>query len=172
LEPGDVLYLPRGWWHAVSADQGVRSLHLTCGLTPHTGADLIGWLSETLRECEQVRADLPLHARPEAQAAYLNGLREQLLAALDAPGVLERFAAARDGEDLGRLRSALPHLTGLPADWANHSARCPRYLSSFSSCRIRSRSLSAAGALTSTPPTGVFSRRALGKANRRGSENC
>ncbi|MFE4024211.1 hypothetical protein ACFXPZ_43710 [Streptomyces sp. NPDC059101] len=63
-----------------------------------------------------MRADLPLHASPEAQAAYVNGLRERLRAALDAPGALERFAAARDGEDLGRLHSALPHLTGLPAD--------------------------------------------------------
>ncbi len=32
LTPGDLLYLPRGWWHAVSADQGTASLHLTFGL--------------------------------------------------------------------------------------------------------------------------------------------
>ncbi|MFE2159889.1 JmjC domain-containing protein [Streptomyces lydicus] len=116
LEPGDVLYLPRGWWHAVAADQGVRSLHLTCGLTPHTGADLIGWLSEMLRDSEQVRADLPLHAGPEAQVAYVELLREHLVAALEEPGLLERFAAARDAEDLGRLRPSLPHLDGVPAD--------------------------------------------------------
>lgn len=42
LHPGDVLYVPRGAWHAVCADQGVRSLHVTCGLqarsTCHAGA--------------------------------------------------------------------------------------------------------------------------------------
>ncbi|WP_408996089.1 JmjC domain-containing protein, partial [Streptomyces scabiei] len=27
-----MLYVPRGVWHAVSADQGTRSLHVTCGL--------------------------------------------------------------------------------------------------------------------------------------------
>ncbi|WP_392957705.1 JmjC domain-containing protein [Streptomyces sp. LN245] len=32
LWPGDVLYVPRGVWPAVSADQGTRSLHVTCGL--------------------------------------------------------------------------------------------------------------------------------------------
>ncbi|QIK04719.1 cupin [Streptomyces sp. ID38640] len=116
LEPGDVLYLPRGWWHAVAADQGVRSLHLTCGLTPHTGADLLGWLSEMLRATEQVRADLPLHAGSDAQHAYIRSLREHLVAALEEPGLLERFATARDAEDLGRLRPALPHLDGVPAD--------------------------------------------------------
>ncbi|MEV5479986.1 MULTISPECIES: cupin domain-containing protein [Streptomyces] len=116
LEPGDVLYLPRGWWHAVAADQGVRSLHLTCGLTPHTGADLLVWLSEMLRATEQVRADLPLHAGPDVQAAYVESLREHLAVALEEPGLLEQFAAARDAEDLGRLRPALPHLAGVPAD--------------------------------------------------------
>ncbi|MEU9489066.1 cupin domain-containing protein [Streptomyces decoyicus] len=84
LGPGDVLYLPRGWWHAVAADQGVRSLHLTCGLTPHTGADLIGWLSETLPDREQVRTDVPLHAGPAGQAAYLESLRVLVVAALES----------------------------------------------------------------------------------------
>lgn len=41
LSPGDVLYLPRGWWHAVTADQGTEPLHLTFGMVPHTGADLM-----------------------------------------------------------------------------------------------------------------------------------
>ncbi|MGI5447502.1 JmjC domain-containing protein [Streptomyces sp. CA-243310] len=35
----NTLYLPRGWWHAVTADQGAPSLHPTFGLTTQTGAD-------------------------------------------------------------------------------------------------------------------------------------
>lgn len=89
---------------------------LKCGLTPHTGADVIGWPSEILRDREQVRADVPPHTDPASQAAYLESLRELVAAALEEPGLLERFAAARDAEDLGRLRPALPHLTGIPAD--------------------------------------------------------
>ncbi|MFE2970140.1 cupin domain-containing protein [Streptomyces sp. NPDC059340] len=116
LNPGDVLYLPRGWWHAVTADQGTASLHLTCGLGPHTGAHLIGWLSERLRTHGLVRADLPLHACPGAQEAYVESLRKLLMDALDEPDLIGRFAAARDAEDLGRLRPSLPFLNGVPAD--------------------------------------------------------
>ncbi|MFF3404001.1 JmjC domain-containing protein [Streptomyces sp. NPDC002659] len=116
LQPGDVLYLPRGWWHAVTADQGTHSLHLTCGITPHTGANLIGWLSQTLRSSELVRADLPLHAGLEQQAEFLADLGKELHAALDEPALLQRYTTARDGEDVGRLRPSLPFLQQLPAD--------------------------------------------------------
>ncbi|MFF8676045.1 JmjC domain-containing protein [Streptomyces sp. NPDC015242] len=42
------LYVPRGVWHAVSADQGTRSLHVTCGLQTHTATYLMAWVSEQL----------------------------------------------------------------------------------------------------------------------------
>ena len=40
LSPGDVLYLPRGWWHSVNT-QEAPSLHLAVGFTPRTGVDLL-----------------------------------------------------------------------------------------------------------------------------------
>ncbi|MFF1959356.1 cupin domain-containing protein [Streptomyces sp. NPDC058220] len=116
LHPGDVLYLPRGWWHAVIADQGTHSLHLTCGITPHTGAHLIGWLSETLRSSELVRTDLPLHTSSERQREYLTALGKELLAAFDDPALITRYAAARDAEDAGHMRPSLPFLRQVPAD--------------------------------------------------------
>lgn len=117
LQPGDVLYLPRGWWHAVTADQGTESLHLTCGLGTHTGADLIRWLSDELRASELVRTDLPVHRSGTEQADFLAGLAKEVMAALEDPTLLTRYAAARDAEDLGRLRPSLPHVAGtVPAD--------------------------------------------------------
>ncbi|MFI8405152.1 cupin domain-containing protein [Streptomyces sp. NPDC085463] len=116
LTAGDVLYLPRGWWHAVTADQGEPSLHLTCGMTPHTGADLIAFATDRLRASITVRSDLPLHADPETQAAYLAVLRKELDALLGDREVLEAYAQIRDAEDTGRLRPCLPHLTEIPAD--------------------------------------------------------
>ncbi|MFJ1550568.1 cupin domain-containing protein [Streptomyces sp. NPDC088246] len=113
---GDLLYLPRGTWHAVTADQGTHSLHLTCGLTPHTGADLITWAADRLRASTTVRGDLPLHAAPDEQADYLAALRKELDGFFDEPDLLDAYAAARDAEDPGRMRPSLPCLGVVPAD--------------------------------------------------------
>ncbi|MFI1018152.1 cupin domain-containing protein [Streptomyces sp. NPDC020965] len=116
LHAGDLLYLPRGWWHAVTADQGTHSLHLTCGLTPHTGADLITWAADRLRSSPTIRTDLPLHTPADEQADYLNALRAELDALLKDPRLLDQYTAARDAEDPGRMRPSLPHLGAIPAD--------------------------------------------------------
>ncbi|MEF9886766.1 cupin domain-containing protein [Streptomyces sp. P9-A4] len=119
LRAGDVLYVPRGWWHAVTADQGEASLHLTCGLAPHTGADLITWAADRLRASTTARTDLPLHASAEDQADYLTDLRTELDTLFATPGLLDAYTAARDAEDLGRLRPSLPrlpHIHYVPAE--------------------------------------------------------
>jgi hypothetical protein len=88
LEPGDVLYLPRGYWHA-AVGQGEPSLHLTIGLTRKTGSDLVHWLAEQLIAETVVRADLPF----ERDDAALGRQVADVLAAV----------AARDPHELGRL---------------------------------------------------------------------
>ncbi|MFE7615266.1 cupin domain-containing protein [Streptomyces sp. NPDC057496] len=116
LTPGDVLYLPRGWWHAVSASEGERSLHLTCGLSVATGADLIVWLSEILREHEIVRADLPRFGSDKERAETASALRDLLDTALGDPKVIEQYFALRDANERVRFRPSLPYVNGLPAD--------------------------------------------------------
>ncbi|MFJ6520999.1 cupin domain-containing protein [Streptomyces filamentosus] len=113
LRAGDVLYLPRGWWHAVAATEG-RSLHLTCGLQTTTGADLLAWLSERLRGSETVRAHLPVFGTPQQQTDYLDVLREEVAVALDH-GVIAEYLAARDATEPGRPTPSLPYLDGIPA---------------------------------------------------------
>lgn len=73
LNTGDVLYVPRGVWHAVAADQGTRSLHVTCGLQTHTPTDLVTWACEQLLGHEEWRRDLPQLASPAEQAEALHG---------------------------------------------------------------------------------------------------
>ncbi len=59
LTPGDVLYLPRGWWHHAQArDEG--SVHLTAGFRGPTTLDLVQYLMTRASEHEQFRQDLPL----------------------------------------------------------------------------------------------------------------
>lgn len=112
LRVGDMLYLPRGWWHAVAATEG-RSLHLTCGLQATTVADLLGWLSDRLRTSEAVRAHLPVFAQPQEQAAYLEVLRKEVTDALH-DGAIADFLTSRDGIEPGRPMSSLPFLDAVP----------------------------------------------------------
>ncbi|MBM9465150.1 cupin-like domain-containing protein [Aeromicrobium sp. YIM 150415] len=63
LEPGDVLYLPRGWLHAATA-QGEVSIHLTLGVHTWTGHAVAEQLAQAvttiLRDDPEIRASLPL----------------------------------------------------------------------------------------------------------------
>ena len=64
VEAGDVLYIPRGWWHDARAEgddgaAGVGSVHLTCSINPRTGLDFLSWLSGRLARHEAFRRDLP-----------------------------------------------------------------------------------------------------------------
>ncbi|MFJ4805873.1 cupin domain-containing protein [Streptomyces murinus] len=115
MRAGDLLYLPRGWWHSVAASEGERSLHLTFGLQTTTGAQLLSWLSEDLRRHDVLRLDLPVHASPQDRADYLERLKKEVAAALKDPGVLARYMAARDADDVTRMRPSLPYIGSVPA---------------------------------------------------------
>ncbi|PJN37325.1 cupin [Streptomyces sp. CB02959] len=114
LHAGDMLYLPRGWWHAVAAAEG-RSLHLTCGLKPTTGAALFSWLADQLRASATVRANLPYLASAQDQAAHLEALRKEFTAALH-DNVIEEFLLAQGTMDPGRPMPSLPFVGSIPAD--------------------------------------------------------
>ena len=58
LNDGDVLYIPRGWWHE-AFPLGEPSLHLTVSLTPPTAMDYLGWVMARLRNHAELRASLP-----------------------------------------------------------------------------------------------------------------
>ncbi|MFD4904123.1 cupin domain-containing protein [Kitasatospora purpeofusca] len=116
LNAGDMLYLPRGWWHAVAASEGQHSLHVTCGLQSTTGADLITWLSEALRVHEAVRADIPRFGSGAEQRAFLDTIGRLVAAELESADLVARFAAARDATERARLAPSLPYITAAPPD--------------------------------------------------------
>jgi hypothetical protein len=94
LGEGDVLYLPRGWWHVANALEG-PSLHLTFGVYRRTGLDLLDWLRGLLRESEVFREDLPRLASADERAAHLGRLRDELLATWH-PQLLDRYLREED----------------------------------------------------------------------------
>ena len=59
FEPGDVLYLPRGWIHSAVA-QGETSIHLTIGVRAATRHDLLTALIRRAADDPALRAPLPL----------------------------------------------------------------------------------------------------------------
>ncbi|WP_328790452.1 JmjC domain-containing protein [Streptomyces sp. NBC_00273] len=115
LAPGDVLYLPRGWWHAVTADQGTESLHLTFGMVPHTGADLMLWVVDQLRSSLALRRDIPRFASLSEHSDFIAALRGEVLDELADPRLVERWAESIDTTDLGHAIPSLPYVDGLPA---------------------------------------------------------
>ncbi|HEV7892507.1 MAG TPA: cupin domain-containing protein, partial [Pyrinomonadaceae bacterium] len=74
LEDGDLLYIPRGWWH-VAEPLAEPTLHLTVGVHNRTGLDLLRWLSERMRASEAFRRDLPRASSQQERAAHLKRLR-------------------------------------------------------------------------------------------------
>jgi JmjC domain len=106
LEDGDLLYIPRGWWH-VAEPLAEPTLHLTVGVHNRTGLDLLRWLSERMRASETFRLDLPRTASTQERAAHLKRLREELIEAFDDT-LLERFYEEMDARADSRARVELP----------------------------------------------------------------
>jgi hypothetical protein len=61
LEPGDALYLPRGWIHSATA-LGETSIHLTVGVHPLTRYQLVRFVFDALQDDPELRASLPMGA--------------------------------------------------------------------------------------------------------------
>lgn len=106
LTDGDLLYIPRGWWHAaVPLDE--PTLHLTVGIHNRTGIDLLSWLAEQFRASATYRADLPRHAGTAERLAHLEKLRVELVARF-TPELLDEYFAAYDEKAQPRSRIGLP----------------------------------------------------------------
>jgi lysine-specific demethylase/histidyl-hydroxylase NO66 len=106
LKAGDLLYIPRGWMHEAVTDQ-VASLHLTIGVYPPLGKDLLHAALEALVDRHpELREALPVgplgaaanRARLERRFAELVELFATHASAADA-------AEAIDDQLLGRGRS-------------------------------------------------------------------
>ncbi|MEU0136326.1 cupin domain-containing protein [Streptomyces sp. NPDC006296] len=108
LEPGDVIHVPRGWWHTVRGG-GESSLHLTFAFTRRTGYDWLRWVAYRALDSADVRESLARAGTPEEQRAQA----ERLVTAFvnEAKG-----ASLRDFFDAERRRSGGRDTAGLPWD--------------------------------------------------------
>ena len=82
LAAGDVMHIPRGWWHqATRTGSGAGfSLHATFGITQRTGVDYLAWIADQARTDQQFRRDLDQHTG----TGTCTGAQHQRLAAAAA----------------------------------------------------------------------------------------
>jgi ribosomal protein L16 Arg81 hydroxylase len=74
LAPGDLLYMPRGWWH-VAVPLAEPTAHLTFGVKHRTGLDFFGWLNGQLSDQLAFRRDIPQHGVAETPQEYVSTLK-------------------------------------------------------------------------------------------------
>jgi ribosomal protein L16 Arg81 hydroxylase len=100
LSSGDVLYIPRGHWHAAKA-KNEQSLHITIGIDARTGIDFMRWLTNELRDDISFRECFPLVFDDEVnkQEYYHNlhfkhfdKLRSLLIEKLNKNSIFDNYA--------------------------------------------------------------------------------
>ncbi|GCD99895.1 JmjC domain-containing protein [Embleya hyalina] len=94
---GDVMHIPRGYWHCatrVGQGAGGHSTHMTFGFPRRTGASWLGWLAEWCRDDEVFRHNLHRDDSPreqEEQARELTEAARKLIAARGPSLYLDRI---------------------------------------------------------------------------------
>lgn len=109
LEPGDLLYLPRGWYHdALATSDAV--IHIAFGLTAPIGLDVLSMLFETAVEEPLFRHALPEPGRDgtAAFARQLDRLGERLKELARNPGFRTAAEAAVRAYRYNREDISLP----------------------------------------------------------------
>lgn len=104
LSDGDVLYIPRGWWH-VAEPLAEATLHLTVGVHNRTGVDLLRWLVDKMVAEDIFRKDLPRFSSDEEK--HMAELKEKFLTAWD-DSLLKRYLDDTDAKAEPRAHTHLP----------------------------------------------------------------
>ena len=105
VEDGDMLYMPRGWWHVVHP-VNEPSLHLNLGLETANGADFLGWWLPRLLRHPELRQDLPLGGGASRGRDYFSRLLEVI--ARDGAGLPDEFLREWNAYRQARPRLRLP----------------------------------------------------------------
>jgi hypothetical protein len=106
MRPGDLLYLPRGFYHDATAASDV-SLHLTFAVLPMTGVGALQLLLEQAEEDPAIRAYLP-SGGGDGLREHLSGLADRLRDRLLSPLFLAELEARQRGRQGRAYRPNLP----------------------------------------------------------------
>jgi len=80
LVAGDVLYIPRGWWHEALPIPGEPTLHIAAGIHTTSVHDYLGWLAATQApKLLSARASIPHTGGAEAFSPFAAALQAEIL---------------------------------------------------------------------------------------------
>lgn len=112
LEPGDIIYVPRGWWHN-PLPLGGGTFHLAIGTFAPTGFDYLCWLLNLMPDIPDVRRNFHEFGRDEQS---LKNIAVSLGASVNDRSNYEKFMQAYIGQHRVDSKIAL-HILG---DGSNH----------------------------------------------------
>jgi ribosomal protein L16 Arg81 hydroxylase len=118
MEPGDLLYLPRGQYHDAIADEG-GAVHVAFGVTYVIGLDVVSTLYERMMYEPVFRTNLPrLDGAGDDRALRerLRVLADGIATALAEPKMLEQIKVMQRDHHYPRHAYDLPGLLGEMAD--------------------------------------------------------
>lgn len=108
LTPGDVLYLPRGFWHTPEPCDGV-SLHISFAFRRRNGTHFLSWLTPAQQQTMSSRRDIDMSASAEEREKYLSELKSVVAAELSLKN-LDAFMNHASGRAFRRERFSLQAL--------------------------------------------------------------
>jgi bifunctional lysine-specific demethylase and histidyl-hydroxylase MINA len=117
MEPGDLLYLPRGQYHDAIAEEG-GAVHIAFGITYPIGLDVVSMLFERMMHEPEFRANLPRLDRGGDQALTerLRVFADSIATALTEPKMVEQIKVIQRGFHYPRHAYELPALLAEAAD--------------------------------------------------------
>jgi hypothetical protein len=106
LNAGDLLYLPRGWWHA-AVPLNEPSLHLSISVENPTISDVLTWAASELRTHELGEVNVSVVTSPGERAQLLEQAKQALLKMFDAD-LIEKYFESSDLKRETLPRFSLP----------------------------------------------------------------
>jgi bifunctional lysine-specific demethylase and histidyl-hydroxylase MINA len=102
LTPGDLLYIPRGWYHDAVASSRI-SLHLTIGVNEPVGLDLVKILYDRAVQDVLFRRAVPRPCNSDALDRHMEDLGARLAEYARMPEIREQFRASLHGYNRPRV---------------------------------------------------------------------
>lgn len=102
MKPGDLLYLPKGWYHDALASSDA-CLHLSFSTAQATGIYFMRWLARGLDDIAVFRRPMPPHDDVAAHDAHIEKLKQAFVEAMSAPDVAAQFREEQRARAFGAV---------------------------------------------------------------------